>query len=192
MSDTLQPAADAYATVLPSCRVLHCRHMPHRLTWPRRARLGCLRLAPWLLSVDFISPYANLACPQVRPQHLCRAAGGEAAARAARLAAQRSDHCHAGEDCVVVGFCGWRFVCGMLLAQPAIMMRSHAVPPEANRSAPARSARGPVAQAVLQLPSLLCLLWYSSMALAGNIRFESHTSAADIATSPTSIYFYGG
>ncbi|KAI7845483.1 hypothetical protein COHA_001031 [Chlorella ohadii] len=45
-------------------------------------------------------------------------------------------------------------------------------------------------QAVLQLPSLLCLLWYSSMALAGNIRFEASTSAATIATSPTSIYFY--
>ena len=46
-------------------------------------------------------------------------------------------------------------------------------------------------QAVLQLPSLLCLLWYSSMAMAGNIRFESSTSAATIATSPTSVYFYG-
>ena len=46
-------------------------------------------------------------------------------------------------------------------------------------------------QAVLQLPSLLCLLWYSSMSAAGNIRFESSTSAATIATSPTSIYFYG-
>lgn len=48
-----------------------------------------------------------------------------------------------------------------------------------------------LSQAVLQLPSLLCLLWYSSMAMAGNIRFESSTSAATIATSPTSVYFYG-
>ena len=57
------------------------------------------------------------------------------------------------------------------------------------RAAPRPAAAPP--QAVLQLPSLLCLLWYSSSSKAGSVLYaDAASSWAAIATSPTSLYFY--
>lgn len=45
-------------------------------------------------------------------------------------------------------------------------------------------------QAVLQLPCVLCLLWFSASLKAGNILFLAKASWASILSSPTSIYFF--
>lgn len=45
-------------------------------------------------------------------------------------------------------------------------------------------------QAVLQLPSVLCLLWFSASLKAGNILFLEEASWASILASPTSVYFF--
>jgi hypothetical protein len=44
--------------------------------------------------------------------------------------------------------------------------------------------------ALLQLPSVLCLLWYSNTVRAGNINFESGPTWAGICGSRVAVYFY--
>ena len=45
-------------------------------------------------------------------------------------------------------------------------------------------------QALLQLPSVLCLLWYNNAVRAGNIQFASENSWSQICRSKVATYFY--